>query len=298
MSRMVSLLAALGSLALAPSAWAQLLPPQNPHAGAVPITNVGAVVEANQTTEVEVGKGLKAKVLLSESSTEAKDVGMALITAPKGAEIPMHRHRGSEVVYVLEGKGEVTGLGASPQPFAAGDFVYNPSGVAHGVRTTEPSRLLVSFFPGGPELRYSGGKDPGTTPVGKDEPADQKHSIVIPAAKVQAHPVFGGKGTARVALDPSVAPFANVSATVLEIQPGTEASKLLHPHSVEVLYVTGGAVAMGLGAKQFEVTAPAAVRITPNVEHSLKVGADKPLEMLVYFSPPGPEQVYLKAPKK
>lgn len=177
MSRTVPLLAALCSLTLAPSAWAQLLP-ENPHAGVpgapqsgpVPITNVGAVVEANQAAEAEVGKGLKAKVLLSQKSTGAKDVGMAIITAAKGAEIPMHRHRTSEVVYVLEGKGEVIGLGGSPQPFVAGDFVYSPSGVAHGVKVTEPARLVASFFPGGPEVRYEGGKDRGPSPRGRMSP--------------------------------------------------------------------------------------------------------------------------------
>lgn len=120
---------------------------------------------------------------------------------------------------------------------------------------------------------------------------------MIHGAKLQPHPVFDGKGTARIALDASVAPFANVSAAILTLRPGAQTAKLLHPQNLEVQYLIGGSETVSLGAKQLEASAPAAVRITPNVEHSFKVGADKPLEVLVFFSPPGPEQSYLPATK-
>ena len=60
-----------------------------------------------------------------------------------GQEHALHAHAGQDKVYhVLEGRGLFL-LDGRELEMQAGDLLVAPEGVAHGVRNTGPSRLLV-----------------------------------------------------------------------------------------------------------------------------------------------------------
>ena len=60
-----------------------------------------------------------------------------------GQEHALHAHAGQDKVYlVIEGSGLFL-LAGSELPMAAGDLLVAPENVAHGVRNTGPTRLLV-----------------------------------------------------------------------------------------------------------------------------------------------------------
>jgi quercetin dioxygenase-like cupin family protein len=98
-------------------------------------------------------------------ATGAQTGGMfSLIEAccPPGYATPLHIHyQEDEALYVLEGELSVT-TGGETTLAAAGSFLYQPRGIAHGFRVvgTGPARFLCQTVPAGADH----GPPPGETP--------------------------------------------------------------------------------------------------------------------------------------
>lgn len=81
--------------------------------------------------------GVKLKVLL-----ECKETGLytALFSWEPGSQLPMHKHRGIEQTYVLEGS-----LADDEGECTAGNFVWRPAGSTH-VATAPNGALLLAML--------------------------------------------------------------------------------------------------------------------------------------------------------
>ena len=63
----------------------------------------------------------------------------SIVTFEPGARTNWHTHPVGQTLIVLSGSGWVQREGAAKQPIKAGDFVWTPPGVKHGM---EPRRIL------------------------------------------------------------------------------------------------------------------------------------------------------------
>jgi mannose-6-phosphate isomerase-like protein (cupin superfamily) len=72
--------------------------------------------------------------------------------------------------------------------------------------------------------------------------------------------------------------------------PGAHAPVHKHADSEELVYILSGQGTMPLGNRTLDVARGVAVRIPPGVEHSFRVAADEPMEVVQVYSPGGPEQ--------
>ncbi|MBI4482288.1 MAG: cupin domain-containing protein [Acidobacteria bacterium] len=72
----------------------------------------------------------------------ASGSGTVLLRMAPGAEYPVHRHAGSEEVYVLEGEMTIEGTRYGP-----GMYLYSPPSSVHGART-EQGCTFLAFFTG------------------------------------------------------------------------------------------------------------------------------------------------------
>jgi quercetin dioxygenase-like cupin family protein len=76
------------------------------------------------------------------------------LTADKGAQIPPHKHDGSdELLYVLEGKTTTT-VGGKSFPVVGGDALRIPANTEHSVTVDEKLVAVQIYAPGGPEQRF------------------------------------------------------------------------------------------------------------------------------------------------
>lgn len=70
-----------------------------------------------------------------------------------GQEHASHAHAGTDKLYhVVEGRGEFT-VGGETQLLERGALVFAPAGVAHGVKSVGPGRLLVLAVMGPPPAK-------------------------------------------------------------------------------------------------------------------------------------------------
>lgn len=73
---------------------------------------------------------------------------LVLIEAVSGSEVEMHQVGNSESLLFFEGSFEVTVPGQEGMRLGAGDMVYFPPGISHGLRCVAgPGRYLIVFAP-------------------------------------------------------------------------------------------------------------------------------------------------------
>jgi quercetin dioxygenase-like cupin family protein len=71
-----------------------------------------------------------------------------------GAQIPPHKHDGSdELLYIVSGRCTTT-IGGRKVPASAGAIVQIPAGVEHSVVVDEALAAVQVYAPGGPEQRF------------------------------------------------------------------------------------------------------------------------------------------------
>ncbi len=86
-------------------------------------------------------EGVRIAVLVSSSNTDR--VGVSVLEIAPGVAVPGHVHESQvDSIYVLDGQGQAL-LGGDWQPLSAGDYLFVPPGVEHGVRNTGSGPLLL-----------------------------------------------------------------------------------------------------------------------------------------------------------
>jgi len=118
----------------------------------------------------EAGPGLKAKPLWADPPTQRRAY-MGLLEA--GASLPLHRHHGDELVYVIEG--EVTDASG---PLMAGQASYRPPGCVHSL-FVERGAIVLNVVTGTSEPASSADGEPPSViiNVGQIEWADRGEGI-------------------------------------------------------------------------------------------------------------------------
>ncbi|HEY0321513.1 MAG TPA: cupin domain-containing protein [Pyrinomonadaceae bacterium] len=101
-------------------------------------------LRADEGEWYEAGKGVRVKPLFTDPQS-----GMVttLVRMPPGTRIPLHRHRGIEQCYVIEGD-----FHADNQQLGAGDFHIAQAGSIHEPVYTVTGALLLIIAPEGYEV--------------------------------------------------------------------------------------------------------------------------------------------------
>ncbi len=168
------------------------------------------------------------------------------------------------VLYVLDG-----GFKVGADTLKAGDLLWLGAHVdrpAVTPRDGKPLKLL--------EIRVHG------------KGAGQK---VVHAAEVKS--VAVAKGTAKLLLDGTGAALA---VDELELPAGATVPTKKNPSQDEIYFMLAGTTTATVGKKSYQTAAGDALRIAPNVTHTIKV--TEPLRAIQIYAPGGPEQK-LKATK-
>ncbi len=250
------------------------------------------------------------KLLVDEKTMRARQASLSILTVAPANRIAMHKHPGSEILYVLKGHARILSQpGTPPEKLDEGMASFIPPGAPHVIENmgrSSPAVLLDSFAPMGPERVY---RDP-TDPVGRNafevihgsgDPGGPAAGVAAPVGFVVANaakvaPLTIGHGHARVRklLTPQHTGHATAYLGVLEADPGLKIPRESHPTSAELLYVvsgSGGLVTIGVESIPFD--AETAIHIPENQPHQLQFnGPDKTI-MIQLYAPEGPELRYI-----
>lgn len=126
------------------------------------------VATANSPTYTLQDGLLQVQVLLDHESVGPTDAALSLLVAHPGAAAPDHTHEGAELVYVLEGRADMT-LDGQPISVGPGDAVHVPAGVSHTFTVPPggpPLKAVQVYVPGGPEQRFKKGLRSDPDPAG------------------------------------------------------------------------------------------------------------------------------------
>ncbi len=87
--------------------------------------------------------GIVSYLLASPRTSAAKHLTTSLVELQPGGEQRMHRHNPEQVYYILEGSG-LMAVGTEAFRVGAGDCVFIPSGVSHGLK--DDGNALLRYF--------------------------------------------------------------------------------------------------------------------------------------------------------
>jgi quercetin dioxygenase-like cupin family protein len=168
--------------------------------------------------------------------------------------------------------------------------------------------FLQAFAPAGPEKVYRNPRDPEgraefevirDPSKAKAPPHDKGQLVVKSIADVQPLPILGGKGNARILLEPQDTGSQAFALDVVEFSGGVEVPRHQHDGSDEVLYVVAGGGTLSVGSETYPFAAEDAIHLPTGQPHGAKMsGGDKTIA-IQFYAPAGPEQRFReKAPKK
>ena len=102
--------------------------------------------------KVDLGKGSFSNLILTASKLDKKNRNMLGYTVYKpGIDTKQKIHlEAEELAYVLTGSGKLT-VGKELVAFTAGDSIFIPPGVPHGVRNDGTQDVAMVFFFSSPE---------------------------------------------------------------------------------------------------------------------------------------------------
>ena len=81
--------------------------------------------------------------------TQSKGIVCDFVCFEPGQTAGFHKHPvQDEIFYVVEGKGIITFEDRDDIPVKPGSVVFTPSGVVHGVETTQSERLILMLIKG------------------------------------------------------------------------------------------------------------------------------------------------------
>jgi len=129
-------------------------PPETRPAPASGWVQFRAETRTSPTFRSPDGKATMALLLASDPPAVYLGRGTFL----PGAELPPHRHEGSEeLIYVISGRGTMT-LGGYRLPVEPGTAFRIPAGIEHAFRVEgdQPVEVVQVYGPAGPEQRFKG----------------------------------------------------------------------------------------------------------------------------------------------
>lgn len=84
-----------------------------------------------------------------EPVMQSKGIVCDLVCFEPGQSAGSHKHPvQDEIFYIVEGKGVITFEDRDDIPVKPGSLVFTPSGVVHGVETTDSNRLVLMLIKG------------------------------------------------------------------------------------------------------------------------------------------------------
>lgn len=249
----------------------------------------GRYTIAASAPQTEVQAGVKAQVLLAPERTGDARASLVLLEVELAHFVDLHRHEGSELLFFLEGGGQL--LGAAQVTINALEGAWIPGGVAHGFQANARSRVLALYTPSGPEQRHLGKTDPGTAAVEEAVArAGAEAPVIFRPGTSAALKIAGGAGVVRLGLEAEQTPVPPASCALLELQPGASVPDHHHAGEAELLYIFEGEGLMRIDGREEKLTAPVALWIAPGVDHAVTVTSERPLRAVQWYTPPGPEQ--------
>ena len=239
------------------------------------------------------------RVLLDGASVAADRASLLLLELGPRRDVPLHRHTSAEVIFLLEGEGRVRDLsGGKGHKLRAGDAVYVPAGVAHGLTATcckrSPSRFLVLYAPAGPERAIvdpAARGDGATTMLAKAERTPDRSAPVprvVGGESVPALPILGGKGAARILFDAAASGDREAALTRLSLDAEAVVPEHVHAGAAELLFVLAGRGTMTIAGRHVPIEPGMAVYIPPDTPHSFR--CDSKLDAVQFYTPAGAEQ--------
>jgi quercetin dioxygenase-like cupin family protein len=239
---------------------------------------------------------LEVAVLIDEKNSGNGAGALSTLVLSGGMEVPLHRHSATEILYVKSGQGLVYGLGGRNKAVRVGPGhgIYIPAGTAHAFvhQGDEPIKLVQLYTPAGPEKRFKGGPDVGTTPVSEAEarrPA-RDHPVPIVVKKPSEHTIAGGDARVAIYFEQSVTGDKAASMSVFTARPGARVPPHRHAAESEILLVLRGAGVMTVLGESYPIEPMTAVQVPANIEHSFDVIGEEPVEAIQFYTPAGPEQ--------
>jgi mannose-6-phosphate isomerase-like protein (cupin superfamily) len=233
-----------------------------------------------------------AQVLLHPGNSGNSAGALSLLEMAPGMKVPRHRHGSAELLLFISGRGKMGG-----RKVQAGDGIYIPAGTPHEFENdgAEPVVAVQLYAAAGPERRFLGQSDPGTTPV---EPGQKGQKGVTGggavrianAARARAHSIIDGKGKAQIVFDAASARDDAASLIALTLDPGAEVPGHVHDGSSEFLIFLEGSGVMIVDGEETPVRAGDAIQVPSGVEHSFRAAADVPVKAVQFYAPAGPEQ--------
>lgn len=110
------------------------------------------VIPQTKGDKVDLGRGSFSNLILTGSKLDAQNRNMLGFSVFKpGIDTKQKIHaEAEELAYVLAGSGKLT-VGNDLLPFTAGDSIFIPPGVPHGVRNDGSEDVEMVFFFSSPE---------------------------------------------------------------------------------------------------------------------------------------------------
>lgn len=240
------------------------------------------------------------RLLVDGATMHARQASLSELTLAPANRIAMHKHPGSEALYLLRGHARVLGPpGVPPQKLEQGMAIFIPAGMPHVIENMGRSAqavMLEVFAPLGPERVYRDPRDEtgrAAFQVIHGAPKRQPgahFTVAGPASAVPPVSVFGGKAKSHALLDRANTGSADLYLGVLDAESGAVVPRNTHEGSAEILFVLSGGGELTVGSEKIPFSAEEALHIPEDQPHGAKF-REKTL-MLQIFAPAGPEARY------
>ncbi len=102
------------------------------------------VVPLESVEPILLGRGSWSRLLLTAGTVGAQESCLGFSVFAPGTNTPQKVHEAEELCYVLSGRGQLT-VGSEAVEYAAGQALYIPPGVPHGVSNPYAADLVMVF---------------------------------------------------------------------------------------------------------------------------------------------------------
>ena len=102
-------------------------------------------IELSTIYELENLVSYQEGQVVSKTLVQNPNVNLTLFSFDKGEEISTHTSHGEAMVYIIEGKADVTIAGETVS-LTAGQTIVMPSEVPHAVYAPEPMKFMLTVF--------------------------------------------------------------------------------------------------------------------------------------------------------
>ena len=244
---------------------------------------------------------LSVKVLVDESTSGTRRASLSLMTIAPGNRLAMHKHPGTEMLYVKNGRARVVGpRGLKPEEIPRGTAIFIPAGMPHAIENmvrTAPAEILQVFAPAGPERVYRDPEDAAgraafeIVPDLRDAAVPSGARFVVTSFdRASAYPQGDRKWTVHLLFEPRDTDSPAASMAIVEVAPGGEIPRHRHDRSDTILYILSGTGEIETGNGRVPFAPDQALHLPSGVPHGVKCAGPRKVVALVIYAPAGPEQ--------